>query len=42
LASLLRELLHVKPPVSASKLLILEQQYPGEAEPREEGRTLIK
>jgi hypothetical protein len=36
LNAFLRELVKVKPPVAASKLLVLEQQFPGEAEPSDE------
>jgi hypothetical protein len=37
LGRFLHELVGVKAPIAASKLQVLEQQYPGEAEPSEEG-----
>ena len=36
LGRFMHELVRVKPPVPAAKLQVLEQQYPGEAEPSEE------
>jgi hypothetical protein len=36
LRSFLKQLVKVKPPRRTSSLLVLEQQYPGEAEPKEE------
>lgn len=36
LRSFLRELVRVQPPAAGNKLQVLEQQYPGEAEPSEE------
>ncbi|HYM04408.1 MAG TPA: hypothetical protein VET85_15750, partial [Stellaceae bacterium] len=36
LGHFLRQLVRVKTPVTPTKLIVLEQQYPGEAEPRED------
>jgi hypothetical protein len=36
LESFLRDVLKVKPPVAAKRLIVLEQQYPGEEEVGEE------